>query len=643
MSLPAPMLWKDLPDTSTPLTADTLNAWSAAILALAQAAEAAAAAAQASAASATLPTDGMVTSVLTTPGSSALTALPGALGSLSVRSKGAVGDGVADDTAAIQAALANAFGATVVVPAGTWKVTGLTLASGATLVVLPGATIRGVTAAASVITAQGTETAPVSVTVNTTLGSRTITAPGHGLVAGDLFRLGSTSVYDASSTSSTIGELLVVESVASSVITTQTPIVGGPYTTTASATVSKITPAQGISIYGGGTIRGNRVANAEQLGLTVRLARSVRIRDITFADFDQKHVLVRDCTDVGVEACRFDWASHAAQAYGVSFSDATQDSWATSCTFVDVRHSLSTNNSTAGKGIPRRIRFEGNTVQYTYPASGGAGGDAIDTHSAAEDIWIERNTVVGSSGQGINVECRSCRVVGNRVINAASNGIQVHNESDQNGLAVVRDNHVISPALHGIIVQGGTRGTVARYERIDVRGNIVEAATGAVDAFRVGNSAATNSDLNVTVVDNAAIRCTVTNLFAVRKAQGLVYRDNLTAGSTGAVVVDDPTGKIGNVSATTTTTTLAVDPQAEMVSLAPAVSTTGTVTNITGGRKGQVLSLRSSSGANTITLTHGSTTDGLRLNGATNYALTGQAVITFWYAGTQWIEVSRST
>lgn len=641
-----PLVWKNynpttgIGDPSTPLSADLLNQWTDDLVLVSETAEASAVDAAASAAAATAPTDATVAALIGTASLTQTAADTRYRWTANVKNYGALGDGATDDTAAVQAAIT--AGPTVLFPPGTYMVTNLTIPSNRTIIVSAGAIVRG-TATGYILSATGTEGTPVNITANTVVGARTVTATSHGLVAGDWFRLGSTGVFDASRTSSTIGELLQVESVAGSTITTFTPIVGGPYTTAATGAVSKVTAAEGITLTGGGIIQGNKAADS-QMGFVVTLGRNIRVRDVTFRNIDQRHTYFRDCVDVGVEGCTFDWAIHASQAYGISFADATQDSWAKDNTFRYVRHSLSTNNNTGGKGIPRRILFADNTILWTSTATGGSmgGGDAIDTHAAAEDIWIERNTVIGSAGQGINFECRSGRIVDNTIINPVGNGIFVHNECDSNGRIRVAGNTVNTPGENGITITQAVSGSVAYYERIQCSGNTVRGLTGAFTAFTVGSASVTTADRNVTFADNAAISCTGTNLHIIRNAAALTYRDNPRVASTGNVTITDVSSMIQYGTRTIASDAIDIDPDVTMVALTPESSTTDDLNTITGGILGQFITLRVGSSGNTITLVHGVGTNGIRLTGATNYGLTGLVFVTFWFNGTSWLEVSRS-
>lgn len=523
-----PVVWEDLPSTATPLNAATLNQMQTYVGEQAALAETARTEAQQAAADATAPTDSIIANALNTLGSQSRIAADGLYGfAYNIESYGAVGDGTTDDTAAIQAAItaAAADGATLWVPAGkTYKcLTPLTLTSGSFIHL--GGTLNFSEATAvstGYITATGTEATAVNATANITANTTTISVPsGHGITAENLIRVCSDGIYDASSTSSKVGELIEVASVTSTSITTKTPLMGS-YTTANTARVSKITPVERIRIVGNGRLQGARDNLKGEYGIVIRYGRDVVIEGIRSDGFDNRHVFLPDCINTHVRNCRITW-SQSNNGYGVSFCNAAQDCSAVGNRFDYCRHSLSTNNESAFPGVTRRIRFQSNTITNSAPANTGAGGDAIDTHTAAEQIWVEDNTVIGSSSQGINFECRSGSVSRNRIWGTASNGISVHNESDLYGVVRVCDNEVRNATGIGVYVIAGIRGTAAVYESLDVSGNTVFDCSGI--GIRVGISTATNLARDITVARNRVMRAGAAGL-TVERADGVSVTGN---------------------------------------------------------------------------------------------------------------------
>lgn len=142
-----------------------------------------------------------------------------------------------------------------------------------------------------------------------------------------------------------------------------------------------------------------------------------------------------------------------------------------------------------------------------------APGDGIDTHGAAEDIFIERNIVTGCPGQGINFECRSGAIRDNKVIGSGSNGISVHNESDLNGSITVSGNRVFRAGGKGIYVVNGTRGTTANYDDAIVNGNRIKGA--AAEGIQIGYSTQPGKLLGATVTGNRVSECGGIGIYAL--------------------------------------------------------------------------------------------------------------------------------
>lgn len=317
----------------------------------------------------------------------------------------------------------------------------------------------------------GTMDAAVPVPIALTKDKQTFKLVNHGLKVGDRIKISSDDIFDTFSTNIKKGEIAQVLAVTGDEVTFVSPL-SDTYIT--NVKYAKVSVENTVKVEGG-TILGDANWGSSLAGLYLKNTKKSRVWDVTFKDISRVHAQAVDSLDVQVSSCTFEDAIHTTQAYGISFGDSTSDSFAENNTFKNVRHSLSTNNSTAGGGIVRRIRFENNTVNWSSTALGGSmgGGDAIDTHTAAEDISIVRNTINGSSGQGINVECRSARIENNTVKNSRSYGISVHNESDLSGRAVVSNNRVYNSGSTGMTIRSGIRGTAARYDSIRVQNNEV--------------------------------------------------------------------------------------------------------------------------------------------------------------------------
>src|SRR5699024_9848243 len=147
-------------------------------------------------------------------------------------------------------------------------------------------------------------------------------------------------------------------------------------------------------------------------------------------------------------------------------------------TFVDTRHAVTTSNLMAVRGVARFLTVSDCVVRRTLHAlnENQSGWDAFDTHTAADYVTFDRNTVEGSSGGGINVECRHSKVRWNTVLAPTGTGIHVHNESDYDGSTEVIGNHVVAgPATtYGIRVSPASRGSGKTLRGVIVSANTVK-------------------------------------------------------------------------------------------------------------------------------------------------------------------------
>ena len=419
---------------------------------------------------------------LVTQGGNTTTALDRAYRErVSVLEYGAIGDGATNDTAAFNAAMAT--GHPVAVPPGTYLVSGASTSLPLDLHIQQGATIKH-TGSGAALTITGSTSTPVPVTADVLPGASQILATGHTVTPGQWIRLRSTRLYDSHSTLIPIAELVQVHAVDGNTITPRIPIQGGPYLPSDNATITPLSMVEGVHIHGRGTIEGNYLAAQSQTGIRIAFATDVTVTGIRTVGFDWRHIAPEDCANVRIDGVNLEWGHTTGTGYGIAPTGAIQDVVIDGCYFTDIRHAFTTSNSPADGGVGRRMVVQNSHIFYSRPHEGGQQGDALDTHTAAEDISFISNTITGSSGLGINHECRSGRIVGNLIIDTASHGIHAHNESDLPGSVEIRDNRVVRPGGDGVRVSPPTRGGTEPTTGVIITGNAVDAALG--DAYRIG-------------------------------------------------------------------------------------------------------------------------------------------------------------
>jgi hypothetical protein len=464
-----------------------------------------------------------------------------------------MGDGVSDDVGPFQSAISAAIaagGSVVHAPSGkTYKLnSGLTLGSNVALELGDGAVLdfSGCAVGTVLIAATGLEGTATLLTANAPLGATSVAVvSASGLVAGDAVRIGSDKQFDSKNTHIPIGELNRIKSIASLVVTLETPVQDA-YNTADGAVLSKITPVRRVRLRGGTILGGGE--GDDHRGVVFTRCDSVIVEGVEFRETSVSGVELIDTTHAVVSHCLFKTFWDNAAAYGTTASCASSDIEISENHFIDVRHAITCSGSASTRGIPRRVQFHHNTVlDSSGPSAGGAGaGDAVDTHGGCEQIVIESNIIHGASGNGINFEGRSGRIAGNQITNpggVAGVGISVKNLSDYAGDIDVCDNTVRNSPSHGIRLSQGSPpgGDTPAYRSIKCHGNRVLDPTGVGIYIDTPN---TDKNAGVSVIGNHVYGAasTIASIY-LENVDGAVVIGNVIAGGTAvgaaAIRLDD--------------------------------------------------------------------------------------------------------
>jgi hypothetical protein len=391
---------------------------------------------------------------------------------------------------------------------------GITCASGFHLELDPKAVldISGAANDTCAISGAGSEGATLALTANAAKGATSISlsAPNAAtLVQGDLIRVCSDSVFDASSTNSKIGELVRVASVAGTTVTLETPLRGGAYNTANGATASKVTPIENVRITGGKILGGGTLTTAgsdkDHRGIQLFKAYRCVVQDVHFERTDLVGIWFQDSIFCKVRGGHAKDFVNDQQAYGILFDNACQDCDVDCFTAERVRHITTTGNSTTTKGITRRITWRGMKCYSTTPARGGGGGDAFDTHTAAEDLKFAKCTVYSSTGAGFNIECPSASLEDCEAYYTTDAGFVLHNESDQESGFALANCRAVRTTAEGFRITFPTRGATASVRYAKLTGCVAEDTTGI--SFYVANTINATALRNVTMVGCTAVGC----------------------------------------------------------------------------------------------------------------------------------------
>ena len=325
---------------------------------------------------------------------------------VSVKDFGAVGDGIADDTAAIQAAITAAKN--IIVPTGTYKITAnINLSSNQTIECQANVIFYGT----------GSFGSSYTLTANANVGATTLTltsGDAANFAADDWIQIYSNTIYDPGFAAVKIGEMVQIASVSSGTITLKSPLAGGNYTTAQSAAIRKATFIENTSVIGGEFI-GSSTSTVLHVAVRFDVAYNCSIYKSRAKFCNGNSFNIRDslfciASDIYVEDAL------ATTGYGINWTGTCQDCKTVNSVFVRCRHAVT--NTGGGIGLCRRLSYE-NCTSYDSINNG----DAFDTHSNGEDIAFVNCVSYDASANGFNIECGTATLTACKAIRSDRSGI----------------------------------------------------------------------------------------------------------------------------------------------------------------------------------------------------------------------------
>lgn len=367
---------------------------------------------------------------------------------VNVKDYGAVGDGVANDTTAIQAAIDAAVGE-VLLPEGDYLLgsgTTLSVPAGVSLVGRgPGVTriLRGGSGGDLVDLSGGSVGDTVTtLTADAAVGASSLTvASTAGIVAGQWLLLVDDRPPDPDKPTRPGGEIVRVKSITSGTVlllettspTAAAPARGvggtfddaamdgiGSYLTTENARLVEITLAEGASVRSLSLINPTP-GSANGVGISAGATLGVTIDNVEIAGIDGTGIAMGHAVGAFVTRCHIhdlvDDPDEGRYGYGINIAGGASDIVISDCLFERMRHAVTTDGHVNG-GIPRRITVSSCRAHQTHHAS-------FDTHGAAMDMTFSDCVSVDSAQYGFSVRGRGITFRGCEAIRPDAYGFNV--------------------------------------------------------------------------------------------------------------------------------------------------------------------------------------------------------------------------
>lgn len=434
-----------------------------------------------------------------------------------VKSLGAVGDGVTDDTSAIQGALDDLNsegGGTLFFPEGTYKISD-------TLDLYSNILIKGVPRHSTIdfssydgssgnfyaLQAEGSLGSEILLTSNASerdsslsLNTSGLSAKDYLLLYSDTRRVSTSPIY--------AGEFVRIEEITDGSNLSIYNDLCDDYTTADNAGVKKASFKENIAIEGI-DFEGPTDAGIFTVGIYLLYCRNVKVRDCLFNSCNYKGIRAKWSIECSVLDSKFLDIIGTGLGYGVGLEAASQDWVINNNISNNTKNFVSIGSNNDDRGLTRRVHASGNVVTNSW-------GSAFDSHDNADDINYSNNTISGY--RGFNLRCRNVNITGN-IVDCYYMGMIYQ------PLTNLKVNSVIS----NNIFRGGTDGGIHVFQSTDDYGDIESLVIN-------GNVVSENGDRSIWVVATGNLG-PATNI--------VISNNTLTAPSgTGGIRITSVTGAV---------------------------------------------------------------------------------------------------